>query len=719
MSDEIKLNYDPVVTIATAARLDSKNWHNEQIKLSDLFARFRNCKLTSETQAEFLRLKSGSKTDKDRAKAIKACAGGFVGGQLDGTGRRQRENVVNRQLLTLDIDSGIKLFGLHSGISFARYTTHSHSDRSHRFRIVAPLSRPVSADEYERLSRLYVWEISDMLGVDPAAIFTDETTHLPEHMMFFPTASKDGPFDFDYQDGGPIDADAVLDTDREGFYLKRKGGSVQNVERAAGEKVPEGQRYTYLISKLGTLVNKLHQVCTDDAILLTLWQSAHDDCEGEIDGEDYDAFCEKYRGAVEQFRKGKESENYDYSAAVGKYFSANPGEDLPKKADGSTDWERVRQVADNHIENTVTTGSAENKTQKSSKGSSPTAKLSSDVVPLSSIEPVPTEWLVPGWIPKGTLTILGADGGTGKTAVVCNIISALVTGQQSILEGMEGKNPFEGRDTIKVMFFSSEDSFSHVLVQRLTNCGADLSNIVTIPASDERFREIRYDSEFLEQLIAVHRPGLVVFDPLQGFIDGTIHMGERNAMRQCLSPLLALGDKYGTTFLIVMHTNKQAGASGRKRFADSSDIYDLARSAIELGICVNELGAESGQPLRYISHAKSNYGALQKTILFDIPGGVAKFSATTDKTARDFILQEMRAPKEEKANTLRDDIKNEILEQLEDGEKPVSDVDAFLKALGHSNATIRRAKEDLKKAGKIRIYSTGYGDEKKFYVKLT
>ena len=356
------------------------------------------------------------------------------------------------------------------------------------------------------------------------------------------------------------------------------------------------------------------------------------------------------------------------------------------------------------------------KIQKPTKGTKPAAVLSSDVVPLSSITPVPTEWLIPGWIPKGTLTIVGADGGTGKTAVVCNIVAALVTGKRSILEEMEGENPFAGREPIKVMFFSSEDSFSHVLVERLTNCGADLSNIVTIPASDERFREIRYDSEFLEQLIAVHRPGLVVFDPLQGFIDGAVHMGERNAMRQCLGPLLALGDKYGVTSLIVMHTNKQAGASGRKRFADSSDIYDLARSAIELGICVNEIGF-SGQKLRYISHAKSNYGALQKSVLFDIPEGVAKFAGTTTMTARDFILQEMRIPKEEKSNSLRDDVKNEILEQLEDGEKPVNDIDDFLKALGHSNATIRRAKEELKKNGKIRIYGTGYGNEKKFFIK--
>lgn len=345
MSEEIKLNYDPVVTVAVADRYESKTWENVQCKLSDLYARFNQCMVTPETQAEFFRLKGGSKADKDKATKIKGAAGGFVGGQLDETGRRQRENVINRTLYTADIDSGIPLFGLGSGISFARYTTHSHSASFPRFRIIAPLSRPVTADEYERFSRLYAWVIADMLGVDPAAVFTDDTMHSPEHMMFWPTASKDGPFDFYHQDGAPIDVDAILDTDREGFYLKTVKPAGQGIERAAGEKVPVGQRYKHLISRAQTLVNKMCREFTDDAILSALWQIAHDECEGEIDGEDFNAFCEVYRPSIESARR--DYEDYDYSAAVGKFYAANPGDELPKKADGKTDWGKVREIAEN------------------------------------------------------------------------------------------------------------------------------------------------------------------------------------------------------------------------------------------------------------------------------------------------------------------------------------------------------------------------------------
>lgn len=60
-------------------------------------------------------------------------------------------------------------------------------------------------------------------------------------------------------------------------------------------------------------------------------------------------------------------------------------------------------------------------------------------------------------------------------------------------------------------------------------------------------------------------------------------MGDRNAMRQCLEPLIGYGDKYGTTFLIIEHTNKQSGVYGRRRIADSADIWDISRSVLIVG----------------------------------------------------------------------------------------------------------------------------------------
>lgn len=718
MNEHIVLENDPQIVIAVGENRLSKCWKNITCKLSVLYERCSKYQRTGEPLEEFLRLKE---TDTKKATAIKD-HGGFVGGELDGTGIRSKETIKNRYVLTWDID-GAKFFELPPGIGYCRYTTHAHHAEDPRYRYIVPLSRPVSPTEYEQLSRLYVWEVVDHSGIDPNDVFSDDSTHQPERLMFWPTVSSDGEFQFDYQDGLSLDVDRILDTDKKGFYPSKD--EPEQAERPPGDAgqqhienktvmVPHGERWKAIMAHAGTLANQLYKDNSEKAILLMLWQWANEHCEPPI--PELDDFKKEYRRAVHNYKTAAEQDSRSYSLIVGAFCQARPDEELPRKPNGRIDWDTVRAVAESTGLPLSEDGAHSAVYDSSSKSFKPAKELPTELVPLSDIAPVKTEWLVPGWIPKATLTILGADGGTGKTAVVCNIIAALVTGRASILEQMEGENPYEERQKLKVMFFSSEDSFSHVLVGRLLKCGADLTRVFTIPAADERFREIRYDSAFLEKLVADNRPDLLVFDPLQGFIDGAIHMGERNAMRQCLSPLLALGDVYGVTTLIVMHTNKQSGVSGRSRFADSSDIYDLARSAIEMGICPNEIGS-SGQKLRYISHAKNNYGQEHQTILFDIPDGVATFSGVTDKKARDFILEANKGPREERPTTPRDGAKESIMELLVDGQKPVKEVDEYLDAIGYARRTIQRAKEDLKSEKKIIVYNTGYGSEKQFFIK--
>jgi hypothetical protein len=82
----------------------------------------------------------------------------FVGGHFTGTERREA-SMVGRSLLTLDADdTGMTLddieLQLTMGLdcSFAAYTTYNHSAGKPKLRIVVPLSREVTPDEYRQLS---------------------------------------------------------------------------------------------------------------------------------------------------------------------------------------------------------------------------------------------------------------------------------------------------------------------------------------------------------------------------------------------------------------------------------------------------------------------------------------------------------------------------------------------------------------------------------------
>lgn len=332
-----------------------------------------------------------------------------------------------------------------------------------------------------------------------------------------------------------------------------------------------------------------------------------------------------------------------------------------------------------------------------------------DVDRLDAIEEQTPDWLVLDYVPMYQITTLAGDGGSGKTTVWCALAAAVSSGKKSFFESFlpEDWGDKEGK---KVMYFSAEDSSEYTLRRRLRKNGADLKNIVTIGIADERFREIKFDSPFLERLLDAHRPALCIFDPIQAFVPPDIKMGDRNAMRQCLGRLLEYGEKYGVTFLIVAHANKQSGVWGRKRLADSADIWDLSRSVLMAGE-TNEKG------VRYLSHEKSNYGMLGGSILYTIDDEVVHFRAYSDKRDKDFVTE---VDYSTRLAPQRDEAKDFILDFLKDGEKEVAELDAMANAQGITKRTLTRAKTELKKDGKIRYRNSGSGrsSDKKFYIGL-
>ena len=325
---------------------------------------------------------------------------------------------------------------------------------------------------------------------------------------------------------------------------------------------------------------------------------------------------------------------------------------------------------------------------------------------MCDVEEEPVEWLVPNYIPSGQISLLVGDGGQGKTSIWCDLVAGITSGRNTILDA---DNPFDDkREGRRCMFFSSEDSVPKVLKRRLRKAGADESKVLFVDLTDKDFDLIKFDAPELEELIAENRPALCIFDPLQSFIPATVQMGSRNAMRQCMSPLIALGEKYGTSFLIVMHTNKKLGVSGRTRCADSADIWDIARSVLIVGY--------TGEgDIHYLSHEKSNYAQPEETILYSIDDGRVVFNGTSEKKDRDYVAENSQVSRTAPA---RDEAKEIILNILSDGEAHrVTDLDNTVKSSGVSFITLKRAKSELKKEGKIRYTAEGFGNTKTFYVK--
>lgn len=339
----------------------------------------------------------------------------------------------------------------------------------------------------------------------------------------------------------------------------------------------------------------------------------------------------------------------------------------------------------------------------------PKKKLSLDMVSMDQVEEKEAQWLIRGFIPKGGITIIGGDGGVGKTTIWCDIVAAISSGDFTFFEN-ENFSLIDKRDPQKVMYFSSEDDVNVTLKRRLRKSKAYMPNIITLSPGDERFKMIKFNNDYLKELIEYHRPRLIVFDPLQGFIPGNINMGYRNAMREVLEPLRALCEQYEMACLIMCHTNKRENSYGRNRLSDSSDIWDIARSVFIVGNTDQE-------GIRYLSHEKCNYGPLQETTLFELQDEVVTFRGTTTKRDREFMTQKSYSRKNKGA---KDEAKELIKDQLSEHEGPMDNTDLrdYAIACGISKGTFERAKGDLKKEGIIHIEVQGFGKEKSTKISL-
>ncbi len=187
------------ITITTGSSRKCLNWKPEVISWETLVERLSTVTRTRETQAEW-----DAMTPDQRAEAKDV--GGYVGGRLEGT-RRKVGAVAARQLLVLDADFAPKDFKnavTDWAVPWAccAHTTHSSTADKPRYRLVLPLAREVSAEEYEAVAR---W-ISADIGME---IF-DDSTYEPSRLMYWPSCPSDGVFSAWHQDGEICDPDLVL-----------------------------------------------------------------------------------------------------------------------------------------------------------------------------------------------------------------------------------------------------------------------------------------------------------------------------------------------------------------------------------------------------------------------------------------------------------------------------------------------------------------------------
>ena len=284
----------------------------------------------------------------------------------------------------------------------------------------------------------------------------------------------------------------------------------------------------------------------------------------------------------------------------------------------------------------------------------PKVALPSVIASSLAGQPIPERsWHVEALIPAGTVTMLGGDGGVGKSLLALQLAAATAIDDVYWI----GREPRRGR----CLFVTAEDDIGEVH-RRLVDVAADLDRRLDafdqleitslagedalLAVTDGKGNVLKPTALYfaLEAKIKASRPVLVVLDTLADLFGG--EENQRAQARQFVSLLRGLAIHHGTTVLLLAHPSLAGMASGSGS-SGSTAWNNSVRSRLYLERIKGDDGGEDDPDARVLRTMKSNYGRTGDEIrcrwhrgVFSIRGqatdGFAKVASET-KAERIFI----------------------------------------------------------------------------------
>jgi archaellum biogenesis ATPase FlaH len=234
-----------------------------------------------------------------------------------------------------------------------------------------------------------------------------------------------------------------------------------------------------------------------------------------------------------------------------------------------------------------------------------------DWVALSDTVAEPAKWRIEGWLPQGTVTLLSANGGVGKSNLSLQLAVSLVHGYPCV--SMQTKQS-------RVLVLSGEDE-TRTVHYRVSNICADLKidvrsladrlTVYDLTREDcvlWREGQLTQRMQWLADVIVRTRADVVVIDNASDvFADNE---NDRTAVRGFMRCLNMIAGETGAAILLLAHVDKAsvrsgAGNDSMTSFSGSTAWNNSARSRWAM------IREDEAIVLR---HEKSNLGALMGEI---------------------------------------------------------------------------------------------------------
>jgi len=227
---------------------------------------------------------------------------------------------------------------------------------------------------------------------------------------------------------------------------------------------------------------------------------------------------------------------------------------------------------------------------------------------LSEVVERPVQWFWEGRIPRGKLTVMDGDPGSGKSWLTSYLAAQVTVGDP--LPGEEGVK----RNPERVLLLSEDDE-ADTIRPRIRVMGGNEENIYLLRGVLERRGKISQiqlaNVATLRKTVEVWKPGLVIVDPVVRYL-GQMDTNKATAVRSTLDPLSDVAKDFHCSIVCVRHLNKDSVLKALYRGQGSMDFIGAARSAF----IVTE--HPNNPKVRILCHTKSNNAPLALSLTFRI-----------------------------------------------------------------------------------------------------
>jgi hypothetical protein len=299
------------------------------------------------------------------------------------------------------------------------------------------------------------------------------------------------------------------------------------------------------------------------------------------------------------------------------------------------------------------------------------------------------EWLWPGRIALGMLTLVAGDPGLGKSFFSCDLAARVSLGS-AWPDDVRTRAPRGG-----VVMLNAEDPVAQVVRPRLDRAGADVRRINFVQAVRDQGADYERQLDLSRDLAAVEGAilatpdcKLVIIDPLSSYV-GTIDAHRSNEVRAVVDPLAKLADRHRVALVCVTHLNKGSNGGGPAIYRATGSLSFIAAARAGFYVCRDKDRPER----RLLLPAKNNLAPDTLGMAYAIVDGALAWEADPVSMTADEAMQQAAAAGHDRSE--RREAVDWLAHVLASGPVPVKELQQLANNAGLAWPTVKRAKDEL------------------------